>query len=62
MVKISGTVAGGVQMSGRMFGQNFSAAEQQVRPVEKVDKPVIINDQRPDMTFSGIGRTIDISV
>lgn len=62
MVKISGSLSNGVNMSGRMFGQNAHDPQQLVKAVEKPDRPVAINDQRPNMTFSGIGRTLDINV
>ncbi len=62
MVRISGTLSNGVSMSGRMYGQNTQTPQQQVKAVEKADRPVALADQRPDMTFSGIGRTVDINV
>ena len=62
MVRISGTLSNGVSMSGRMFGQNTNTPQQLVKAVEEPDRPVAIKDQRPNMTFSGIGRTVDINV
>jgi hypothetical protein len=62
MVRISGTLSNGVSMSGRMFGQNAHTPQQQVKPVEETGRPVALKDQQPDMTFSGIGRTVDINV
>jgi len=62
MVKISGGMSSGVTLSGRMLGRQPDNAEQQVKPVEKVIKPVALKDTQPDMKFSGLGRTLDIRV
>lgn len=62
MVRISGTLSSGVSLSGRMSGQNAQNGPANTKAVEQSDRPSLLKDQRPDMTFSGIGRTIDINV
>ncbi|MEP3248312.1 MAG: hypothetical protein ABJN40_21640 [Sneathiella sp.] len=62
MVKISGTLSSNVTLSSKMTREQPHALQTEVQPVEKPDKPVLRDDQRPDMTFSGIGRQIDIRV
>jgi hypothetical protein len=62
MVRISGTLSSGVSLSGRMSGQNTQNGQVNPKAVEQPDRPSLLKDQRPDMTFSGIGRTLDINV
>ncbi len=62
MVKISGTLSGNVNLSRHMPGQNAQYGSANPKSVEQPDRPSLLKDQRPDMTFSGIGRTIDINV
>ena len=62
MVRISGTLSSGVSLSGRMSGQNARNGEASAKAVEQPERPSLLKGQRPDMTFSGIGRTIDINV
>jgi len=62
MVKISGTLSSNVSLSGRLLGGQGQAAGHQVQQVREAEKPTIIKDERPDMTFSGLGRRIDINV
>jgi len=45
-----------------MLGRQSTDAGQQVKPVEKAIKPVVLKDHQPDMKFSGIGRNVDIRV
>jgi len=62
MVRISGTLTSNVSLSGKMLGGQQGPAQGQVQPVQKPEKPVVLNDKEPNMTFSGIGRNIDIRV
>jgi|GEM_PF-5127325 len=62
MVRISGTLTSNVTLSGRMAGGGPQSAPNGVEPVQKPDKPVFREDRKPDMTFGGIGRRIDIRV
>ena len=62
MVKISGSMSSNVTLSGRMLGRQSTDVGQQVKPVEKAIKPVVLKDHQPDMKFSGIGRNVDIRV
>jgi len=62
MVRISGTLSSGVSLSGRMSGQNAQHGPANPKAVEQPERPSLLKDQRPDMTFSGIGRTVDINV
>lgn len=62
MVRISANLSSGVSLSGRMSGQNAQNSPANAKTVEQPDRPSLLKDQRPDMTFSGIGRTIDINV
>ena len=49
-------------MSGRMLGQQLPQFQGELKPVEASGKPVPIRDEKPDLTFSGIGRKLDINV
>ncbi|MBE7636294.1 hypothetical protein GUA87_05520 [Sneathiella sp. P13V-1] len=62
MVRISGTLSSNVTLSSRLAGGQPDNYQRQVNPVEKLEKPVVMKDQRPNMTFSGLGRRIDINV
>ncbi|MBL4908031.1 MAG: hypothetical protein JKX94_11310 [Sneathiella sp.] len=62
MVRISGTLSSNVTLSGRMLGGQTDASQKQVQPVQKPEKPIRLEDREPNMTFSGIGRNIDIRV
>jgi hypothetical protein len=62
MVKISGTLSSGVSLSGRLSGGQGDPFQQRGKPIEKVEKPVSFEQKQPDMTFSGIGRKVDILV
>ncbi len=61
-MKISGTLSSNVTLSSKMTGGQPHDFRTEIQPVEKPAKPVLRDDQRPDMTFSGIGRQIDIRV
>ena len=43
-----------------MLGGQTDASQKQVHPVQKPEKPIRLEDREPNMTFSGIGRNIDI--
>lgn len=62
MVKISGSMSSNVTLSGKMLGGQTGDVQQHVKAVEKPEKPTVLKDHQPDMTFSGIGRTLDIRV
>jgi len=62
MVRISGTLSSNVTLSSRLAGGQQDGFQRQNNPDEKLEKPVAIQDQRPNMTFNGLGRRIDISV
>jgi len=62
MVKISGTLTSNVTLSGRMLGGQPKGLPQDIKPVQKLEKPAALKEQQPDMTFSGIGRSLDIRV
>ena len=62
MVKISGTLSSNVSLSGRLLGGQGQPAGEQPQQVKEAEKPAVLKDERPDMTFSGLGRRIDISV
>ncbi|MBO6825170.1 MAG: hypothetical protein JJ879_03145 [Sneathiella sp.] len=62
MVKISGTLSSNVSLSGRLLGGQGDASGHLAQQVKAPEKPAAIKDERPDMTFSGLGRRIDISV
>lgn len=62
MVRISGTLTSNVTLSNRA-GSGFPSREPEaVQAVKEAEKPVLKKDSRPDMTFGGIGRQIDIRV
>ncbi|WP_025896942.1 hypothetical protein [Sneathiella glossodoripedis] len=62
MVRISGTLSNSVSMSAGTYAQGDQNNPRQIKEVQKPDRPTAIGVQRPDMTFSGIGRTLDINV
>ncbi|MFT6556729.1 MULTISPECIES: hypothetical protein [Sneathiella] len=62
MVKISGTLSSNVSLSGRAAGGHTQPNMDRVEAVKEASKPSLQKEQRPDMTFNGIGRQIDIRV